>query len=138
MGLTDDDRKAIVCYRIEKAFHTLKEAKDVLSLGHLSLCANRLYYSAFYMASALLINHGHSVNTHAGVLRLINLYFVKEGKLDKNTARLLNILFSMRQQGYYGDTFDYEKDEIEPLIKKDRINSFFFAISERYTTRLLE
>ncbi|WP_353737726.1 HEPN domain-containing protein [Duncaniella freteri] len=68
MGLTDDDRKAIVCYRIEKAFHTLKEAKDVLSLGHLSLCANRLYYSAFYMASALLINHGHSVNTHAGVL----------------------------------------------------------------------
>ena len=25
MGLTDDDRKAIVCYRIEKAFHTLKE-----------------------------------------------------------------------------------------------------------------
>ena len=83
MGLTDDDRKAIVCYRIEKAFYTLKEAKDVLSLGHLSLCANRLYYSAFYMASALLINHGHSVNTHAGVLRLINLYFVKEGKLDK-------------------------------------------------------
>ncbi|MDE7027675.1 HEPN domain-containing protein [Duncaniella freteri] len=118
MGLTDDDRKAIVCYRIEKAFHTLKEAKDVLSLGHLSLCANRLYYSAFYMASALLINHGHSVNTHAGVLRLINLYFVKEGKLDKNTARLLNILFSMRQQGDYSDTFDYEKDEIEPLIKK--------------------
>ncbi|TGG41012.1 HEPN domain-containing protein [Duncaniella freteri] len=51
----------------------------------------------------------------------MNLYFVKEGKLDKNTARLLNILFSMRQQGDYGDTFDYEKDEIEPLIKKTEL-----------------
>ena len=129
MGLTDDDRKAIVCYRIEKAFHTLKEAKDVLSLGHLSLCANRLYYSAFYMASALLINYGHSVNTHAGVLRLINLHFVKEGKLDKNTARLLNILFSMIQQGDYGDSFDYEKNEIEPLIKQTELMlSFFHAL----------
>jgi uncharacterized protein (UPF0332 family) len=27
----------------------------------------------------------------------------------------------MRQQGDYGDTFDYEKDEIEPLIKKTEL-----------------
>lgn len=118
MGITDDDRQAIVAYRIEKSFATFKEAQDVLTLGHLSLCANRLYYSAFHMASALLISHGHTTMTHAGVLRMINQHFIKEGLLERQASKLLNTLFSMRQQGDYGDVFDYEKDEIEPLIDK--------------------
>lgn len=118
MGMTEEDRTAIVSYRVEKSFATFKEATDVLGLGHLSLCANRLYYSTFHMASALLISSGHSTLTHAGVLRLINLLFVKEGLLDKNTSRLMNRLFSMRQQGDYGDTFDYERSEIEPLVSQ--------------------
>jgi len=118
MGITDNDRMAIVTYRIEKAFATYKEATDVLELGHLSLCANRLYYSAFHMASALLINHGYSATTHAGLLRLINQHFVKENKLDRDASKLLNRLFSMRQQGDYGDVFDYERHEIEPLVSQ--------------------
>lgn len=118
MGITDEDRKAIVNYRIEKAFATLQEAKDVLRLEHLSLCANRLYYASFYMASALLIHDGLSAQTHAGVLRLIGLKYVKEGTLTPDVAKLLNRLFSMRQEGDYGDIFDYEFEEIEPFIEK--------------------
>ncbi len=116
MGMTDDDRKAIVKYRIEKSFDTFKEAEDVLNIGHISLCANRLYYSAFHMASALLISDGFSTQTHAGMLRLINQYYVKDNKLDREYSKLISKLFSMRQQGDYGDTFDYERDEIEELL----------------------
>lgn len=116
MGITDDDRKAIIEYRIEKSFQNFKEAEDVFALGHYSLCANRLYYSTFHMACALLIKDGLSTHTHAGMLRLINQHFVKTSILDRQDARLISNLFSMRQQGDYGDTFDYEKDEILSLI----------------------
>lgn len=118
MGITDEDRIALVTYRINKAHATYNEAKDVFDLGHISLCVNRLYYSTFHMASALLISKGYSALTHAGVLRLINLHFVKEGIMDKNTSRMMNRLFTMRQEGDYGDVFDYEKGEIEPLLSE--------------------
>lgn len=118
MGITDEDRTAIVSYRIEKSFATFREATDVLELGHLSLCANRLYYSTFHMASALLVSYGHTTMTHAGVLRLINFLFVKDGPLDKDASKLMNRLFSMRQQGDYGDIFDYELSEIQPLVSE--------------------
>lgn len=55
MALTDPERQAIVLYRIEKSRDTLKEAKAVAALGFWSLCANRLYYSAYYSCVALLI-----------------------------------------------------------------------------------
>ncbi len=64
------------------------------------------------MASALLINDGALTQTHAGIQRLINLNYVKKGILTKDDSKLINKLFSMRQQGDYGDIFAYEKDEI--------------------------
>lgn len=59
MPLTDEERRAIVVYRLEKAEGALVEARDCASLGHWTLAANRLYYAAYYASSALLISAGH-------------------------------------------------------------------------------
>lgn len=48
MPLTDEERRAIVVYRLEKAEGALVEARDCASLGHWTLAANRLYYAAYY------------------------------------------------------------------------------------------
>ncbi len=45
MPLTDEERKAIVVYRLEKADGAYVEAKDCASMGHWTLAANRLYYA---------------------------------------------------------------------------------------------
>ena len=66
MQLTEEERKAIVVYRLEKAESALVEAKDCVSLNHWNLAANRLYYAAYYASSALLISAGHSAKTHEG------------------------------------------------------------------------
>lgn len=55
MSLSDEERHAIVLYRIEKA----------------------------NAASALLIHDGHKVGTHKGVIALFNLKYVKEGPLSR-------------------------------------------------------
>lgn len=118
MTLPSDERKAIVEYRLEKATDTIKEVKDIGSLGYWNLAANRLYYSAYYASIALLISHGIEATTHKGAIRMIGQSFVKTGLLSNDEARLLGRLFSMRQSGDYEDMFDWEEDDVAPLIPK--------------------
>ena len=42
MPLTDEERKAIVSYRLDKANGAYVEAKDCAAMGHWNLAANRL------------------------------------------------------------------------------------------------
>ena len=58
MALTDDERNALVAYRLEKARETMLQVRGVLPLRYWEIIANRLYYAAFYAVSALLISEG--------------------------------------------------------------------------------
>lgn len=108
MSLTDEEREAIVAYRLEKAENALIEVKDCASLGHWTLSANRLYYVAYYAASALLINAGYYAKTHEGTIRLIAQHY----------GALLTKLQTMRHTGDYDDFLDWTKEEVEPYIPK--------------------
>ena len=118
MTLKHDERDAIVDYRIDKAFKTLKEVVDVGTLGYWTLAANRLYYAAYYASVALLIDSGIEASTHKGVIRMISSAFVKNGILSQEDSKLLGRLFTMRQSGDYDDLFDWEEEDILPLIPK--------------------
>lgn len=116
MTLTMDDKRAIIAYRIQKSKAAMVEAKDNAKLGHWSLVANRLYYSVFHMASAVMIDKGYSTKTHAGLICLLGQEFVVKGLLKKEHARLASRLLNMRQSGDYDDMFDWEKEDILPLF----------------------
>ena len=64
MSLSDDERYALVTYRMEKAHNTLEQVKNIVPLGYWDMIANRLYYAAYYAVSALLLQDGYSVQTH--------------------------------------------------------------------------
>lgn len=116
MSMTDDERKAIVAYRLERCTKAMDEAKQLMELGMYNVCANRLYYASYYAASALLINKGISANTHSGTRAMLQLHFVKSGLLDKEDARVLMKNFSFRQQCDYDDFIDASKEDVEPMI----------------------
>lgn len=113
-----EDRQAIIEYRKERSYQALKEAEYVAKGGFWNLTANRLYYSALYMCMALLISEGISASTHEGVSRMMNLFFIKTGKLRKEEGKLLGKLFRMRKTGDYDDLSDWEEEEILPLFPK--------------------
>ena len=115
--LSAEDRKLIIEYRTEKAFKALQESKDNASLGHWTLSAIRLYYSAYYMASALLISRELMVKSHAGVILCIGRDFVQKGLLSGEDGRLLSNLQRMRLTGDYDDMFDWTEDDIKPLFE---------------------
>lgn len=57
MTLTDEERKALVEYRIERAYETWEETRTIISQRLWYAAANRMYYTCYYLTSALLISH---------------------------------------------------------------------------------
>ena len=118
MTLTPEERKAIVDYRIERAFLTLEEADYNAKGKYWNLTANRLYYSLFYICEALLLHNHISATSHAGVSRMMNQHFVRTGKIPKEDSSLMGEVFRMRQTGDYDDLFDWTEEQIIPYLPK--------------------
>ena len=116
MPLTEEERKAIVVYRMEKANDSLVEARDCASMNHWTLAANRLYYAVYYASSALLLRGGYSARTHEGTIGLIGQHYVRTGILSKDDGILLARLQNMRHTGDYDDFMDWTQEDVEPYI----------------------
>ena len=117
MSLTEEEKKQIVDYRLEKSKKTLEDAKKVIELEMWVTAANRLYYAAYYAVSALLISNNINTKTHDGIIRMFNQHFVYTGKIDRELARQYNSLYTMRLTGDYGDCFDLQENDVLPLVK---------------------
>lgn len=120
MTLSIDEKKAIIEYRIQKAWNSIQEAEDNSKLGYWTLAASRLYYAAYYMASAQLVDKGFVARSHSGVIHIIGSEFVKKELLSKEEGRLISRLFNMRQSGDYDDLFDWTEEEVEPFFDKTK------------------
>lgn len=121
MSLSDEERQAIVNYRIEKARMALNEIRRVMPLEVWGMIANRMYYALYYAAAALLISDGHVVGTHKGVISLLNQYYVRTGLLSKNDGNLFGSIFAFRQGSDYDDFIDATEDDIKryfPLVEQ--------------------
>lgn len=116
MTLNRDEKNAIIQYRIEKSDLTFKEAKDNAALGNWSLTANRLYYSTFYLALAINLSYGEISKTHNGTFSIFSKNFIATGLLSKEEGSLYRRLFTMRQTGDYDDLFDWEEEDVMPII----------------------
>lgn len=116
MSLNQEEREAIVAYRLEKARKTMEQAKCNLPMHFWELVANRMYYAAYYAVSALLIANGHTAKTHETIVRIFGLHFVKTGLFSTEQGHLYNKLFSLRLTGDYNDHFDLEEADVLPLV----------------------
>ncbi len=121
MGLTDEERQIIVQLELEKAQSIMAQIENLRVLKYWDNIANRLYYAIFHAVSALLINDGHSVNTHKGVVVLFGQHYVRTGIFSMDDGRLYSQLQTMREKGDYNCAYQTSEDEIEPLIEPARI-----------------
>lgn len=120
MSLTEEERKAIVKYRLEKANTAIEDVRLVAEIHRWSAAANRLYYAIYYAATALLINDGHSTRSHSGMITLIGQHYVSTGLLTKEEGRLVKRMFDLRQEADYDDFIDADEDDINlyyPQVK---------------------
>ena len=128
MNLVEDNRKDIVAYRIERAYTALEQAKLNLTLNCLEVTANRLYYAAYYVVSALLIANKIPAHSHEGNVTQFGLHFVKTGKVDREEGKLLSHLLTMRLKGDYSDRFGLTGADVLPYIEPTE--AFIYKIAE--------
>ncbi|MCL2416937.1 MAG: HEPN domain-containing protein [Bacteroidales bacterium] len=117
MKLTDKDRNALVKVRLQNAKEALEEVRGNVGLGYWRVVANRLYYACFYATSALLIKHGITAHTHAGVINQMGLRFISTGIISQEQGKLHKHLFELRQTGDYDDWIHIQKEDVLPLIE---------------------
>lgn len=63
---------------------------------------------------------------------MLGLHFIKTCKLSRESGTLYGRLFSLRQTGDYGDTFDLTEEDVKPLVEPTK--DFIDAISTLLTS----
>jgi uncharacterized protein (UPF0332 family) len=113
MSIDQEEKKALIDYRLEKADLALDDAAFLTDAGKYGLAANRLYYALYYAASALLLSKDIVTKRHSGLMSQIHLNFVKTGILSPDEGALLKVMFSLRHEDDYEDFIEVERADIE-------------------------
>ena len=117
MGLTEDERRAVVLLRLNNARQTLEDAKIIVHNKLWKAAANRLYYACFYAASALLVKFGFQAKTHTGVIRLLGLNFISKNLIKSELGDMYYQLFTLRLKGDYDEWIVVKESDIIPLLE---------------------
>jgi uncharacterized protein (UPF0332 family) len=113
-----ENRQKIICSRLAKAEEAQKMAEFAIENNYWNSAASELYYTCFYLITALFEKNNITVHTHSGAKTLLALHFVKEGKIELRWGKLFSDLFNRRQTGDYHDLVFLTEEEILPFVSE--------------------
>ncbi len=119
---------SLIQYRLQKAKESYQAAALIKQNKQWNFCINRLYYTCFYAAIALLLKHKITPKTHDGTRRQFSLHFIRSKKIDIVHGDLYSKLFNWRQKGDYGDMFDFKEEDVVPLF--DPVHRFVATVEQ--------
>jgi uncharacterized protein (UPF0332 family) len=101
--------------------------------GSWNASVNRIYYSCYYVVSALLLLKSVETGSHKGIRQMFGLHFVQKGIVSKEDGRFFSDLYDRRQTGDYDDFINYDESTVIQLyIQADEfIKRILKLISER-------
>lgn len=105
-------------YRILKSKEIFEDAKLLANNQRWNSCMNRLYYSSYYLVSALLFKNDFKSETHNGTKTQFNFHYIKTGLIDISFGKLYSNLFEWRQESDYADFIDFDVETVLPLISQ--------------------
>jgi len=90
---------------VSLAYEDIETAEFLFSGQRYRSCLSRAYYAMYYSAQALLLSENIETSTHKGVIKLINMHFVRTNQLDRTIFKLLSDAYDLRQLGDYSPNF---------------------------------
>ena len=117
MNLSDDEKNALIIIKIECANDTIREVPFLIEQGFYRTAVNRLYYSCYYIVSALLLSKGYTAHTHKGIITLFAMNFVKTGVVHDEEGQLYRSLFELRQTGDYDEAKIIDKEDVSSRLQ---------------------
>jgi uncharacterized protein (UPF0332 family) len=95
---------------VAKADTSLRAARALFGLKLFDECVSRAYYTVFHLMCALLLTEGLEAQSHRGVDHLVNLHFVRTGRLDARHAKAFSRLMQFRLQADYSRAFRFTEE----------------------------
>jgi uncharacterized protein (UPF0332 family) len=103
--VTPEGRREAAQEELRLADDELEVTQHLLETGHFRVALSRAYFAVFHAVRALLYAEGLEPRTHGGVQHLWNLHFVRAGRYEASTSRLLARLQKFRQEADYAQAF---------------------------------
>lgn len=128
MSLTEEERSVLITLQREKADTFLKQAELLFSSKLWDVAANRFYYAMFHLTQALMISNGLSSHSHAGLLNLFHLHFVKTNKVPRELGGFLSRMEQMRERADYNCAYDITEHEVAEI--RPYVHEFFAKVKE--------
>lgn len=108
-----DQKQDVINYRILRCHEAMEEAELNLKYDKLRLTENRIYYSIFYIVTALAEKNNYSSSKHGQLMGWFNKSFIATKLVDTRLSKIYNNAFEKRQKGDYDDFVKFEKEEVE-------------------------
>lgn len=119
--LDEESRKALIAYRIQRGYETLKEAEVMIRESFYNAAVNRMYYACYYATVALLLKYDIQTQTHNGVKTMFGLHFVSTGKVSLRVGKTFTTLFEKRHSGDYDDFVFCDKEMVDELLPQTKL-----------------
>lgn len=107
----------LIEYRISRAIDTFDDAKILAENKKWNSTINRLYYSAYYAITALLLKTDINPTTHNGAKTNFSKHYIKTGIISSELGKIYSQLFTWRQKGDYDDLFDFHETTVLPYFE---------------------
>lgn len=111
----------LINYRRNKAFETLKDIEILIRDNLLFMAMNRIYYTGFYIVSALLLFNDFSTSKHKQLIGYFNRNYIRNNLIDIKIGEILNKSFKKRTSVDYGDFVTVTKTEVTEYFEKIKI-----------------
>lgn len=116
--ISNNDRDAIIEYRIKQAIETIELSKFLLSSGKLAISVNRIYYGIYYALSALALKNSFETSKHSHLIGWFNKEFIANSKVDPKYGKILRNAYQNRTKGDYDAFVNFSTNEVESMLNE--------------------
>ena len=122
------DVKTLSTYRLNRSKEDLEAAISNHQSGFYKGAINRSYYAIFHAIRAVNILDGFDDSKHSSVIAHFNQFYVHGGKFDRDTYKLIDSAYRIREKCDYSDFFIASKEDSENQICNAK--EFIYRVEE--------
>lgn len=115
MSISNEEKRILISLQTEKSDNFYSQADFLCKNEMWDTAANRYYYSVFHITHALFISYGINCHTHAGMINLFHLHFVKTGLIEKDLGAFLARMEQMREMADYNCSYNITEKEVNDI-----------------------
>lgn len=116
--INEQDRTALVNYRIEQAASTIELSKFLIESDNLAVAVNRIYYGIFYSVTALAIKYRFETSKHTQLIGWFNKEFIATERIDKKYGKILRNAYQNRTKGDYDAFVSFQKEVVLDMLEE--------------------